>query len=278
LAADVWDAELPRPLAKAGRWLELRLLSLYRETPVVAVSPSTRADLRDVGFSDVAVIANGRDEPPPGLSGLPKEPTPTFLFVGRLTANKRPDHALQAFRTIKRAVPDARLWLIGQGPLEAKLRRELPPGAELLGRLSRRELYERMARAHCLLVPSVREGWGLVVIEANSVGTPAAGYDVPGIRDSIRPGETGLLAPAGDPEALGRAAVALVSEPERYERVRRAAIEWGNTFSWEATADELLAIAQSVSETLPASSVDAQATETRESRVRSRLGHDVARP
>ena len=278
LAADVWDAELPRPLAKAGRWLELRLLSLYRETPVVAVSPSTRADLRDVGLSDVAVIANGRDEPPPGLSGLPKEPTPTFLFVGRLTANKRPDHALQAFRTIKRAVPDARLWLIGQGPLEAKLRRELPPGAELLGRLSRRELYERMARAHCLLVPSVREGWGLVVVEANSVGTPAVGYDVPGIRDSIRPGETGLLGPAGDPEALGRAAVALVSEPERYEMVRRAAIEWGNTFSWEATADELLAIAQSVSETLPASSVDALATETPKARVRSRLGHDVARP
>jgi hypothetical protein len=72
--------------------------------------------------------------------------------------------------------------------------------------------------------------------------------------------------------------VALVSEPERYEMVRRAAIEWGNTFSWEATADELLAIAQSVSETLPASSVDALATETPKARVRSRLGHDVARP
>ena len=69
----------------------------------------------------------------------------------------------------------------------------LPPGAELLGRLSRRELYERMARAHCLLVPSVREGWGLVVVEANAVGTPAVGYDVRGIRDSIRPGETGVL-------------------------------------------------------------------------------------
>ena len=229
LAADVWDAELPRPLARVGRWLELRLLRLYRETPVVAVSPSTRDDLVELGFRSVAVVANGRDEPPPDLELTPKEPTPTFLFVGRLTANKRPEHALEAFDAIKRTIPDARLWLIGQGPLETELRAELPPGAELLGRLSRRELYERMARAHCLLVPSVREGWGLVVVEANAVGTPAVGYDVRGIRDSIRPGETGVLVAAGDPEALGRAAAALVTDAERYERLRAAAVEWGES-------------------------------------------------
>ena len=68
LAVDVWDAELPRPLARVGRWLELRLLKLYRETPVVAVSPSTRDDLVELGFKSVAVVANGRDEPPPDLA------------------------------------------------------------------------------------------------------------------------------------------------------------------------------------------------------------------
>ena len=244
LAADVWDAELPRPLARVGRWLELRLLRFYRDTPVVAVSPSTRNDLVDLGFADVTVVANGRDEPPTDLPDVPKEPAPTFLFVGRLTANKRPAHALKAFSAIKREIPDARLWVIGQGPLEAELRTELPPGAELLGRVSRRELYERMARAHCLLVPSVREGWGLVVVEANTVGTPAVGYDVPGIRDSIRSGETGLLAPAGDPEALGIAAAALVCDTKQYDRLRRAATRWGEGFSWEATAEALLTIAQ----------------------------------
>ncbi len=247
LAVDVWDAELPRPLARVGRWLELRLLSLYRDTPVVAVSPSTRDDLVELGFKSVAVVANGRDEPPPDLELTPKEPTPTFLFVGRLAANKRPQHALQAFDAIRRTIPDARLWLIGQGPLDTELRAVLPPGAELLGRLSRRELYERMARAHCLLVPSVREGWGLVVVEANAVGTPAVGYDVRGIRDSIRPGETGALVTAGDPEALGHAAAALVTDPERYERLRAAAAEWGGSFSWDTTADALLEFAQRAS-------------------------------
>ena len=244
LAADVWDAELPRPLARAGRWLELRLLRVYRETPVVAVSRSTRDDLVEVGFANVTVVPNGRDDPPPEVARLQKEPVPTFLFVGRLAANKRPDHALLAFRAIRRAIPDARLWLVGQGPLEAQLRAGLPAGAELLGRISRRELYERMARAHCLLVPSVREGWGLVVIEANAVGTPAVGYDVPGIRDSIRHGETGVLVPAGDADALGHAAAALVSEVQRYHRLRSAASEWAEGFSWDATADALLDLAQ----------------------------------
>ena len=187
LAADVWDAELPRPLARVGRWLELRLLSaLPGDAGRRRVAFDPRRPRSSLGFTNVAVVANGRDEPPPDLPRPPKEPTPTFLFVGRLTANKRPGHALEAFRAIRRAIPDARLWLIGQGPLEAELRAELPPAPNCSAASRRRELYERMARAHCLLVPSVREGWGLVVVEANAVGTPAVGYDVQGIRDSIR--------------------------------------------------------------------------------------------
>jgi glycosyltransferase involved in cell wall biosynthesis/O-antigen/teichoic acid export membrane protein len=241
LAADVWDAELPRPLAAVARAGERLLLRLYRDVSVVAVSESTRADLVELGFRDVRVVHGGCEPPPAAALGLPKEERPTFLFAGRLVRNKRPDHALEAFREIVRELPDARLWLTGRGPLEASLRRELPPGAELLGFLPRLELYERMARAHALLVPSVREGWGLVVIEANSVGTPAVGYDVAGLRDSIRDGVTGLLAPAGRPEELARAAVRLVSEHELYERVRRSALEWSATFSWSETADCFLA-------------------------------------
>ena len=86
----------------------------------------------------------------------------------------------------------------------------------MLGYLPRNEFYERMARAHCLLVPSVREGWGLVVIEANSVGTPAVGYDVPGVRESIRHEETGLLAEAGKPSALAHQALVLVRNAESF--------------------------------------------------------------
>jgi glycosyltransferase involved in cell wall biosynthesis len=108
--------------------------------------------------------------------------------------------------------------------------------------VTRAELYERMARAHALLVPSVREGWGLVVIEANAVGTPAVGYDVHGIRDSIRDGVTGRLAHAGSPEELAAQALALVANPLRYDETCDRARAWAERFSWERTADEFLAV------------------------------------
>jgi glycosyltransferase involved in cell wall biosynthesis len=177
------------------------------------------------------------------VHSLEKEPVPTFLFVGRLAANKRPDHAVEAFRIVRDELPSARLWLVGTGPLEGELARTLPEGATLLGRLTRDELYARMAIAHCLLVPSVREGWGMVVVEANSVGTPAVGYDVGGIRDSVRDGRTGVLVPAGDPAALATHALALVTDETRYEPMRAAAIDWAQSFSWEKTADRLLELA-----------------------------------
>jgi glycosyltransferase involved in cell wall biosynthesis/O-antigen/teichoic acid export membrane protein len=239
LADDVLDAELPRPLAAVGRWLEPRALRLYRDVPVVTVSNSTRDDLERIGLEHVSVIPDGRDEPPE-LDDVAKEEAPTLLYVGRLASNKRPDHAIETYRAVCRELPDARLWIVGQGPLEDELAADLPEGAELLGFLPRDELYERMRRAHCLVVPSVREGWGLVVIEANSVGTPAVAYDVPGLRDSVRDGVTGRLAPAGDTEALAREALALLGDPRSYLEMSRRAQEWAGGFSWDETARRLL--------------------------------------
>jgi glycosyltransferase involved in cell wall biosynthesis/O-antigen/teichoic acid export membrane protein len=249
LARDVWDCELPRPFAALGRWAEPRLLRPYREITTVAISESTRDDLTALGFSDVVVVSPGRDEPP-SAETIAREARPTFLFAGRLASNKRPDHAVAAFRHIRRRMPDAKLWIAGRGPLERELGRDPEPGVELLGYVSREELYERMARAHCLLVPSVREGWGLVVIEANSVGTPAVAYDVPGLRDSVRDGLTGRLAPAGNPEQLADHAVDLVADGRRYADMSRQASVWAKRFSWNETARGLLeVVARSVDRT-----------------------------
>jgi glycosyltransferase involved in cell wall biosynthesis len=243
LADDVLDAELPRPVAAVGRWLEPRALRLYRGVPVVTVSNSTRDDLHRIGLERVSVVPDGRDEPP-DLNGVRKEDTPTFLFVGRLALNKRPHHAIEAFRHIRMKLPGAQLWIVGHGPLEQSLAEDLPEGVEMHGYVPRAELYARMARAHCLLVPSVREGWGLVVIEANSVGTPAIAYDVPGLRDSVQDGITGLLASAGQPEDLCRKALEILEDRERYEEMCRNAVEWSREFSWNETARQLLGVVE----------------------------------
>jgi glycosyltransferase involved in cell wall biosynthesis/O-antigen/teichoic acid export membrane protein len=242
LAADVLDAELPRPLAAFGRRIEPTVLRLYREAPVVTVSASTRRDLVRIGLRNVTVIPQGGDEP--RELTIPKETVATFLFVGRLAGNKRPDHAVAAFRAIRESLPDAKLWVVGRGPLERRLALDLPAGAEMLGFLSRDEMYERMARAHCLLVTSVREGWGLVVTEAAAGGTPAVGYDVPGIRDSIIDGVTGLLTTDGDPREMGRVACAFASDPERIAAFGRAGRQRAADHTWERTADALMAVVQ----------------------------------
>ena len=252
LAREVWNLELPAPLAAVGKAVEPRLLAPYRRVPTVAVSASTRADLRGLGFEDVEIVPCGLDHPPPIKA--PKESVPTFVYVGRLAANKRPDHAVAAFAEIRKQLPDARLWLIGSGALRDQLAATLPAGAELLGYLERGELYERVARAHCLLVPSVREGWGLVVVEAGSLGTPSVGYDVPGLRDSIRDGVTGALAAPGDPADMARRAVELVLDRDRYEATAREARTWADRLSWDATASDLLRRLEAVASRRPSAS------------------------
>ena len=202
-------------------------------------SESTRDDLRCLGLQNVMIIPEGRDQPP-DFNGMPKESVPTSCLRVALPRTSGRIMRSRPSRSSRISFSDAHLWIVGRGPLERKLKKMLPKGAEMLGYVPREELYERMARAHCLLVPSVREGWGLVVIEANSVGTPAVGYNVPGVRDSIQHGHTGLLAAAEDPAALARECLFLVNEFRRYSLLRTQAVKWADGFSWQITAEKLM--------------------------------------
>jgi glycosyltransferase involved in cell wall biosynthesis/O-antigen/teichoic acid export membrane protein len=243
LAADVWKAEAPRSLASLGQRLEPLMLRPYRGARMVTVSESTRMDLTSLGIEDVTVVPNGRDEPPV-MDDVQKEPVPTILYVGRLAANKRPDHAVRAFRHVQTVLPTARLWIVGRGPMEQAIRTSLPENVELLGYLSRPDVYRRMARAHCLIVPSTREGWGLTVVEANSVGTPAVAYDVPGLRDSVRHNETGLLVQAGNVSDLAAAAISILVDRDIYSEFRSSAQRWSKRFTWDLTASLLLKVCE----------------------------------
>jgi glycosyltransferase involved in cell wall biosynthesis len=246
----VWQIHLPAAPAALAKRIESLWYRPYAQRQVVAVSESTRADLASVGVLRVSVIPQGglgRQDAPS------KSPQPTLLFVGRLVANKRPDHAIEAFRIIRSRMPEAQLWLIGEGKMKETLARGLPPGAELLGRVSRGEVLERMGRAHLLLATSVREGWGLVVTEANALGTPAVAYDVPGLRDSVRSGVTGAST-AVEPTALAATALSLLRNVQRYEKMRQAAIEWGSVHSWDRTASVLMEHLREVVESGPKAS------------------------
>ena len=104
------------------------------------------------------------------------------------------------------------------------------------GRVSEDEKVSLLQASDLLIACAVREGWGLTVTEAARRGTPAAAYDVPGLRDSILDGRTGVLTPP-TPAALAAAAESLLRDPGRYEQVRHAAWDRARNLSWERTTD-----------------------------------------
>jgi len=246
LAREYWFYETPFPISYIGYYfLEKRWLRNYVNVPTVTVSESTRQDLLSLGFKRVFVVPEGLNFTP--LSEIPeKEDFPVVVYAGRLKRAKRPDHALRAFKIVKEKFPNAELWIIGDGPFRKDLERMAGEGVNFFVGLSNEERRRLLARAWVLVNPSAREGWGLNVIEANALGTPCVAYDVAGLRDSVRNGETGLLVPNGDVEVLANAIIKVLSDDGLRERLSRNAIKWAGRFSWDKTAEEFLKVFGSV--------------------------------
>jgi glycosyltransferase involved in cell wall biosynthesis len=203
LAREIWSYETPFPISILGRYvLEPWWLRAYRDVPALTVSASSAESLiRYHGWRDVTVIPEGSTPHP--APPVEKESDPTVVFLGRLVAMKRPGDAIEAFSILRHEAPAAQLWVIGEGPLLAKLQQDPPGGVTFLGRLGWAELVERLGRAHVLVATSVREGWGLNVSEAAACGTPSIGYRVPGLVDSVKASGGALVEPT--PAALGAA-------------------------------------------------------------------------
>ncbi len=241
VAKEVWNYETPWPISMLGRFvLEPAWLREYRDVPVVTISKSSRESLEEYGLRRVTVVPAGW-KPSVRPPSIGREQDPTIAFLGRLSPNKRPDHALRAFQLVKNRLPSAALWMMGSGPMEQTLRQSAPTGTLLLGRVSENEKRVRLARSHVLIATSVREGWGLAVTEAAAMGTPTIAYDMPGLRDSVVASGGALTAPT--PAAL---ASALVDHLGNENQGRRASLQAsiGGVLPWKEVADALLCIAQ----------------------------------
>jgi glycosyltransferase involved in cell wall biosynthesis len=237
LARDFWFYETRFPLNYIGYYyLEKKWLSSYKHIITLTVSDSTKIDLEGLGFKKLIVV-------PPGLNVTPlsnvkeKEANPTVVFMGRLKKAKLPHHALQAFSIIKREIPDAKMWIIGDGYLRKRLESSKMKDVIFFGHVSNERKYELLSRAHIILVPAVREGWGLIVTEANAMGTPAIGYDVHGLRDSIRHDETGITIKERSPGAMAQQTILLLRDSERLSKYSRSALEFSKQFRWEKTVN-----------------------------------------
>ena len=132
----------------------------------------------------------------------------------------------------------AKLTVVGTGEEETKLKKladelRLQEHIDFPGLQSEEEKDKRLRESHFLLHNSQREGWGLNVIEANAMGTPAAVYPVAGLIESTLHDETGLVAASETPEALAVSLRDCLKSPERYQYYRQHAWERSKDFHWD---------------------------------------------
>jgi glycosyltransferase involved in cell wall biosynthesis len=252
LTREVWFYQISQWIGWLGYLLEPAYLALLAPARTVTVSESTAAGLRRYGFGrrrPIHIISEGTRMPLlPELDDRLKAVRPTWLVLGGIRPMKRTMQALRAFEIARAGRPDLRLVIAG-GPADRygreveRAARESAFAADIAweGAVSDERKIELMTAAHLLLVTSVREGWGIIVTEANRRGTPVAAYDVPGLRDSVRDRVTGRLSPAGDIPALARTALDLTFDRDQYRRLQRAAWEWSQSITFDRSADDFMA-------------------------------------
>jgi glycosyltransferase involved in cell wall biosynthesis len=221
---------------------------VYGRCEFEVISPSTRDDLiaRGLDAARVTTIFCGLEHERFTLADPPsRDDTPLLVSWSRLRRYKSLDVAIRAFDLVQQQMPDARLLIMGRGPDEKRLRAlvarlGMQDKVEFRGFQPWDELVRTLHRCHVFLNPSPKEGWGLTVIEANQCGLPVVATDAPGLRDSVRDGETGVLVPYGDPQAMAEHALLLLRDREYLERMATGARAWAATFDWNRCIDESL--------------------------------------
>jgi glycosyltransferase involved in cell wall biosynthesis len=234
--------------------LERLALALYRtRIPFMVVSRSTEQEFLAGGFSSgrLAVIHNCVDHLRYSVGAGKKSAGPLAVYFGRLKKYKSVDHFLRALPAVIAGFPELRTVVAGDGDDLGRLRsmaRELgiQDAVEFTGYLTEDQKIELLRRAWFTVVTSLKEGWGLTVIESNACGTPSIAADVPGLRDAVKEGETGLLYPHGDIGALSARMLRLLEDGALRRHLGEGAVRWAATFDWEDAAEKTLAFLSGV--------------------------------
>ena len=233
------------------RFVSAHLARFHRRSRRV-YTPSTvsRAEVVALGVSDVETWGRGVDVEMfhPGRrsqdmrAALGMGSRFTFLYVGRLAAEKCVENVIEAFRLASTLLPSGTIHLVvaGTGPREAEIRSGAPSGVEFLGFLDRRSrLPDLYANCDAFLFASVTETLGLVLLEAMASGLPVIAAPAGGVRDHLRDGVNGLAYPEGDVGAMAQAMVCLAGDRSLRQRLARGARQTAEGLSWDREMERL---------------------------------------
>lgn len=252
LAREIWFYEIFFPLNLIGYLLEPIHLWLLRDREVVTVSASSKKDLTRYGFKEekIHIISEGIEiQPVENLDAVVKYDQPTILSFGSIRQMKRTSEIIKAFEAAKKEISDLRLIVAGDASsiygrkvLQMIKRSPYAGSMEYLGLVSKEKKIELMQKSHLLCSTSVKEGWGLVVTEANSQGTPTVVYNVDGLRDSVRDGETGIVCAENTPEMMAKNIIGLLKDAQNYQRLRQNSWKWSKEINFEKSFNDFSSV------------------------------------
>lgn len=247
VAEDIWLKMFGLFYGVMGRLIEIFYLRfIYQGIKILTISQSTKDELIKEGIKEknINVIPMGVTFPK-NLKNFPKENNPTIIYVGRLSKGKGIEDAVISLKKIINVLPNAMLWIVGQGEneYEEKLKKlskvnELEKNVLFWGFVPERKKFELMQKAHVMVVPSMKEGWGLVVPEAALVGTPSVVYDSPGLRDVLEGKELKIIAGSNNPDSLAQEIIKVIKGEKKYNKLDP------KTYSWDKTAENAMRILQ----------------------------------
>ena len=232
-----WPVVYPGLTGRVGWWVESRVAPrLYRHDQYVVVSRATRTELRELGVTGprVAVVHNGTD--PVVSVDARKSAYPSICVVGRLVPHKQVEHAIDAAGALVEEFPDLRLRIVGsgwwEGELHAYARGLVERGTVVfeghVSEVRKQEVYEE---SWVMALPSIKEGWGLVVGEAAAHRTPTVAYaGAGGTQESIVDGVSGIL--VGSPAELTAALGSLLRDAAGRARLADGALRHSAGYTW----------------------------------------------
>ncbi len=241
-----WSQVLGAKQSALGWWLESTASPrVYRKAEFLAVSQATRHELIDLGIAPdrIRVVYSGVDPLPEPHVPVPRPPGPALVVLGRLVPHKRVEQAIDTVAALREEFPDIHLTVAGHGYWEPRLRAHAHAAGvsdcvRFAGVVSEQEKADILAAADLHLLPSVKEGWGLVIIEAGLMGTPSvAYYSAGGTQESIVDGTTGVL--VADEAGFQNAVRDLLRDPARLAAMSSAARDFAQQFSWDRSVVEV---------------------------------------
>ncbi|MFN4216688.1 MAG: glycosyltransferase family 4 protein [Brevinematales bacterium] len=226
--------------------MERWLLGVYTKTPLLAVSPSTAKELQNLyTYQYLSVVYNGIEKRSLSFEEKMKKRSslPLVVYVGRLKSYKRVDYFLYMAKQVLSHIQEVSFVVAGQGEEMEKLKAlsrklEIQNRVTFTGFVDEETKNRLLEQAWCMVLPSEKEGWGIVVIEANACGTPVIGYRIPGLQDSIQDGQTGVLVEKQTPEALATVVCELLADEKRWRYFSEQALRWASRFHWDDMAQE----------------------------------------